>query len=154
MVHHDSRQCGGYCPLLRARTLGIPVEEREDLPDGVWGYWDGQRIVLDGTLPHRCVRATLAHELLHAERGDDGVALRQAQQSVLAERAMERDVDVVAARQLLPIHELGDVLALASNELDVAELMRVDVETVRVRLDTLDGPEREYLQRRLRKRIA
>lgn len=145
--------CVGFCPCARARALGFDVVF-ERLPGGVWGQFDGAQIRISPDLSFRHRRASVAHELVHAERGDRGEVLRSARQSVFDERAMERDVDEVAARALLPLYELADVLVLAGTELDVAEVMEVDVETVRARLDTLTAAERDYLCRRLEHRVT
>ena len=135
------------CPHAAARALGIRIEVRP-LPNGVQGLYDGTRILLRPGLDHAEERSTLGHELVHAERGDRGQALRKVH-TVLDERDMERDVDEVAARNLIQLRGLAAALAAASDEEAAAADLVVDVDMLRVRLDTLTPAERSYLSSRL-----
>ena len=135
------------CPHASARALGIRIEVRP-LPNGVQGLYDGKRILVRPGLDHAEERSTIGHELVHAERGDSGHALRKVQ-TVLDERDMERSVDEVAARQLIPLHSLAGTLAVAPDEDAAAADLVVDVDMLRARLDTLTPAERSYLSARL-----
>ncbi len=67
---------------------------------------------------------------------------------VLAARE-ERIVDELAARRLVPLRDLIEVLLLADNEHDVADELRVDVPTLRTRIAALAAHERDAIEARL-----
>lgn len=81
-------------------------------------------------------RCTVAHELIHAERGD-----------TMCDWRVHRD----AARLLIDMHDLGEALAMYGEQdpTSVAEELWVDEDTLRARLDHLHPSERGYLRRRL-----
>lgn len=86
-------------------------------------------------------RSTLAHELVHLERGP---AVRGYVEWD------EREVSKEAARRLLPgIREVGEALAWSLDLTEAADELWVDVGTLRVRLEHLHPAERAYLKRRL-----
>lgn len=119
----------------------------EELPDGVYGAHvargDRQGILMAKGLDRRRRNATLAHELVHIERGggcpthslpDDLVAVAHRE-----ERRVEREV----ARRLVPLHDLQELQRVhVENELppftlhDIAEIFDVceDVAAVAVGL--------------------
>ena len=80
-------------------------------------------------------RCTLIHELIHLERGH----------SVCQPPDVEADVAREAAQRLIPIDELADVLTQTRSDLEAAELLWVDVDTLRTRLAFLDDVERSRL---------
>ena len=75
---------------------------------------------------------TLIHELIHLERGH----------STCQPPDVEADVRREAAQRLIPIDELAAALAQTRNELETAEMLWVDVDTLRTRLAFLDDIER------------
>lgn len=81
------------------------------------------------------MRCTLVHELIHLERGH----------STCQPPDVEADVAREAARRLIPIDELADALAQTRSELEIAEMLWVDVDTLRTRLSFLDDVERAQL---------
>jgi len=79
---------------------------------------------------------TLAHELVHLERGP--VMRRQTARE-------ERVVAAIAARRMLPLERLIDAGRWTSDVVELAEELGVDVRTVRVRVAALTDDERRRL---------
>ena len=88
-------------------------------------------------------RSTLAHELIHAERGDESCC------SSWHEGKQERAVDELAARALISLDRLAEALRWSLDEHELAEDLWVDVATVRTRLDRLSPTEKDYIEGRL-----
>lgn len=93
-------------------------------------------------------RSTLAHELVHAERGDVACL------SDWHENKQERRVSEIAARSLIPLTRLVDALLWSMDESELADELWVDADTVKARLDTLTGGERAMIDARLWAREA
>lgn len=132
------------CLCKRLRKLGIKwVKDR--LAEGYDGWYDHKThtIYTDDRLTAARTRTVLAHEIIHAERGDKHTG------TAWGELKQERHVDVIAARMLLPIEDLADALVGATDEFEVADLLVVDVETVRARLSDLTPAEHEYIDVRV-----
>lgn len=131
---------GRYNPWDEARRLGVRVITRE-LPGTMWGCWHGpsRTVILDSTLVQHERRVTLAHELVHAERGD---TCRQ-------DRRTEAAVHAIAARRLVTLDALADALRWTRDPDALAEELWVDTATVEVLLDDLDDAERAWLEDRL-----
>ena len=108
-----------------------------DLPRGVRGLTDGVGTIwLDRGLSQRERRCTLAHELIHLERGHKG-----AQPA-----SVEADVNAEAARRLLPdLGTIGRALAWARTLDEAAHELWVTREILAARLDALDDSERAHL---------
>ncbi|MEU9807572.1 hypothetical protein [Mycobacterium sp. NPDC050853] len=107
------------------------------LPPRVLGLSRPSQIWVCKTLTQFEREATLAHELIHVERGIFG--LRDPD-----ERAAEEcEVEAITARRLIPLRELiGVVLKYPNSSLDDwAQQLRVDVWLVRVRILTLTDTE-------------
>jgi hypothetical protein len=85
-------------------------------------------------------RCTLAHELVHLERGP--VLVRQTPRE-------ERIVAAIAARRLLPIEALADALRWSDDPGVLAEELLVDDRTIRTRLATLTAEEKAFVHDRL-----
>lgn len=134
-----------YDPWEHAAELEVRILFR-DLPDGTWGAWHfpSRTVVLDRGLSQRERRAALAHELVHAERGD---ACRQ-------DERVEAEIHGIAARRLIPLDVLGDAVCWAGDLATMADECWVDEETVRVRLEGLTEDEREDLAARHARRTA
>lgn len=96
-------------------------------------------ITLHSGLDQAGRRTTLAHELQHALRGDDGAC----------PAGVETRIDRCAARALMPIGLLGDVLVWATCLDEAAEELWVDVPMLLVRLRNLSAAETAELSRRL-----
>ena len=84
-------------------------------------------------------RCTLAHELIHIERGHRGCQPPR----------IEADVEREAARRLIPLDLLGEALTWARCEAEAADELCVDIATLRTRLADLTRAERARLRRRL-----
>lgn len=102
--------------------------------------WHDKTITLDPDQGQAQRRSTLAHELVHVERGPFSEIYRGRE---------ERKVDAVAARRLIGIRELGEALAWAADLAEAAEELWVDEPMLRARLEHLHPSERHYLRRRL-----
>jgi IrrE N-terminal-like domain len=90
-------------------------------------------------------RCTLAHELVHLERGLDDCGQWQHRE--------ERQVHTEVARRLIPLKPLLDALRSLGGSHDISALaafLHVDHETAAVRLDTLTATERRWLRTKLR----
>jgi hypothetical protein len=108
-----------------------------DLPTGLMGLWDqsARTLWLDSGLTPAERRSTLAHELVHAERGDVpcGDPVLDARQ--------ERRVEHEAARRLLPVAVLADALRWSDRPSEVAALLDVDPSMLAARLESLSPRE-------------
>jgi hypothetical protein len=114
----------------------------DDLPPRRRGEIDfaTQTITLQRCLDPTVQRCTLAHELVHLERGP--VVMWHAPRE-------ERAVAAIAARRLVSIEALADALRWSQDERTLADELAVDVRTVRVRLRSLDDSERAFLDSRV-----
>lgn len=133
-------------PWRRLRSLpGVRVITKR-LECGRWAFYDVDEntIYIDSRLRQAERRSTIAHELLHLERGDEPCV------SEWHERKQERHVDQLTARDLIPLAPLADALAWAENEHEVAEVLWVDVATVRDRIGGLTDAEMAYVEDRVR----
>lgn len=85
-------------------------------------------------------RCTLAHELVHLERGPAIVGYGHHE---------ERLVHDQAARWLISIDALADALVWCFDDQEVADTLWVDLNTVQTRLVNLTTDESAYINRRL-----
>lgn len=127
------RQLGDEWTLVWAPIAG--VVDRLGLTS-----WHDKTITLDPDQDQAQRRSTLAHELVHVERGPVDCRYRHRE---------ERYVDAVAARRLIGIRELGEALAWAHDLAEAADELWVDESMLRARLAHLHPAERHYLRRRL-----
>ena len=102
--------------------------------------WSRRSILLDIRLSGIEERCTLAHELVHAERGPFPRWLTAREESI---------VDAKAARRLIPLDALGEALAWSLHPAVAAEELDVDPPTLEALLRNLTGAEVEVLRRRL-----
>jgi Zn-dependent peptidase ImmA (M78 family) len=120
------------------------------LPTGQ-GWWipDMKAIALDDRLTRVQRRTVLAHELVHAERGDSNchyegrLGARQA-------RRQEHSADLIAAHRLITLEQL--VAALRQHPLDpagVAEVLEVTQSALRIRLAALSQADKRHIEQRL-----
>lgn len=118
---------------------------RCDLDDAS-GWWSAEDrvILIDRRLGQAAGRSTIAHESLHAERGDEAGC------TPWHDRKQERLVDRLAARRLITLDALADALLWAQDEHELADELWVDVETVRGRLHSLTQEEKDYIDGRIR----
>lgn len=108
------------------------------LPDGIKGEtcWESRTITLRPGLSQAERRSTLAHELVHVERGPFPDVCE-----VQEERAVSRE----AARRLIPWSRLADACRWADDVHELAEELWVDEDTILVRLKSLHPVERAQL---------
>lgn len=86
-------------------------------------------------------RATLWHEIVHADRGDEGGCGRRL------EGRQERTCTQEAARRAIDLHDLADALIWSDQPAEVADQLKVTEDLLHARLDHLHPAERGYLQR-------
>jgi hypothetical protein len=107
-------------------------------------YHDHAAVLVRHGLRGGAYNATLMHELVHAERGDEPCV------DAACEARQELIVAKEAARRLINIHRLADVaVAFPDDPHRVAEELDVDYDTLAVRVKWLHPSERHYLRRRL-----
>ncbi|MHC9291990.1 ImmA/IrrE family metallo-endopeptidase [Mycobacterium sp. LTG2003] len=115
----------------------INIVCKHKLPRGIRGLLKGDTIWLCKTLTQAERRSTLTHELLHVSRGVPPPPLRARE---------ERQVDELAARKLIPLHDLSRALRVSRDAAELADELWVDRHTVQVRLSTLDPIETAELE--------
>lgn len=135
-----------YSPWRALAQLGDVQLRFEDLVDDL-GYWDpdSRTIVLDRNQTQAERRCTLAHELEHVARGDENITHVSP---VLAAR-QEIAACTRAARRLIPLEALISALLWSQDERELAEVLNVDEDTIRVRLLTLTPGEHSVIDERL-----
>lgn len=111
---------------------------RHQKPCGQYHHPD-RSIFLRHGLNHAQGRSTLAHELVHAERGD--VSLSEAALNARQELIVERE----AARRLISLQALADAVRWSCHPAEVAEALAVDLGTLQTRLAWLTEDERALL---------
>lgn len=119
------------------------IIEEADLPPGVRGTcdWNTKTIKIRPDLTWAQKRVTIAHELLHAERGPFPRWLEPRE---------ERQIDRQVARGLIGIAALGEAIAAHPDDPHmVADELDVTVAMVWARVKSLHPAERHYLRRRL-----
>lgn len=102
--------------------------------------WDDKTVTLDPDQDQAQRRSTLAHELVHIERGP-------FHESCLDRE--ERTVDDTAARRLITLDQLAQAMVWAYDVAELARELWVDTEIARVRLANLTEEEGRELERRL-----
>lgn len=132
-------------PWREARARGH-LRISFDAPTRVRGRHgrDG-RIELHPTMTQAERRSALAHELVHDERQ---VYPRDV---VLAARE-ERVVETIAARRLIDLDRLVDVLRWTRHATEAAEELWVDVPMLLALIRSLTGDEREWIDEQLEDR--
>lgn len=121
-----------------AAQVDITLHWRHQRPCGLYRH-QTRTIALRRGLTQAQARCTLAHELIHAERGD--VALTESALNARQELIVERE----AARRLISLEALADAVRWSCHPADVAEVLHVDAGTLRARLAGLTEAERRVL---------
>jgi hypothetical protein len=106
-------------------------------------YHEHKAIAIAKDLTQAQRRSALAHELVHAERGDTACC------SDWHAGKQERRVEGTAARRLISSERLVDALLWADDERELADVLWVDVEMVRARLAGLSESEKRDIEERL-----
>lgn len=119
------------------------------LPHGkAWWLAEDEAIVLDDRLDATGRRCALGHEVEHALAGDTAVVhvwFRTKQET----RAHQR-----ASRKLIRLEHLIDALRETRDERRLAELLEVDVEVLRLRLDRITDVEQDRVEQALEHDVA
>jgi len=135
-----------FHPWRRFRALGDAwrlVWHHPDDSDNLGETdFEARTISLRSDLTWEERRCTIAHEVIHAERGPAPIALVEREELIVRR---------LAARRLLPdIRVVGEALAWSQCRVrGAAEELGVDVDTLWDRLDALHGWEHFYLKNRL-----
>lgn len=101
-----------------------------------------QLILVDEQLDRAGWDASVAHELVHLDRGD-----RCSADDDVLHIKVERHVELEAARKLIPFDRLLAALSFGRDEHELAQELDVDVDLLRVRCDwnNLTGDEQQAL---------
>lgn len=118
-----------YDPWEHAAMLGLPIVFRDDLPDAgmVACYSEEHTAVFVRPRLHGAVeRCAIAHEIVHFEHGDVGIA-----------PAQEQRADRIAARRLLRPRRLDELAGVTEDPAVVALELRVTERVMRTHLRML-----------------
>lgn len=109
------------------------------------GAWDPDtRIIwLHHDLTHPERRSTLAHELVHALRGDEACL-----DPILGAR-QEKSVDRVAVRLLVTLDQFADALSWCLDDRELAAELCIDRAMVQAMRESLTADEIAYVESRL-----
>ncbi|UOW93708.1 peptidase [Gordonia phage Wrigley] len=127
-----------YHPWRHARDLDLTIELVPGLRPRAT-YSAGLVQIRQG-LTQRERRAALAHEIVHYERGDEGIACSRWHLQKL-----ERQVHLVAARRLITIDDLADAVISEPDYHCMAHKLWVDDYTFRLRLAHVTDEERAQI---------
>lgn len=133
---------------LRDQLAGVTVHTHHRLPAGTMGLARGDIMWLCRDLTQAERRCTLAHEIIHLERGPAPPA-----GTWWAERE-ERAVHRAAARRLITLCELVDALLWAEHTDELAEELWVDSATVTALTESLTPAERAWVETEMNRRRA
>jgi Zn-dependent peptidase ImmA (M78 family) len=136
----------GYDPWQDAarRHDDVIIRRTNCLPArGAW-VESARVILIDKTLRRAERNSVLAHEIAHIDLEHRMTGRRWF------DRRQERDADHLAARRLVTIDELADVLRWALCPEEVAHELDVTVDVVRRRIASLSDQEKTYIERAVR----
>jgi hypothetical protein len=130
-----------YHPWRDFRGAEEWVLEMADLPEHVQGRTDfpAGLVQVSRRLDQAGRRSTIAHELVHLERGPVSSDPR-------LRRIEERDVEAEAARRLVDVQHLVSAVQWSQWPGEVAEECWVDVATLRARVACLSDSERAQIE--------
>ncbi|MDL9938728.1 hypothetical protein QSJ18_18430 [Gordonia sp. ABSL1-1] len=134
-----------YNPWREARKRTHLLITLAELPDDHRGCLTGNHVVVGADDPQASRRCTIAHELVHDERRIFPV------DRVLRARE-ELRVERIAARRLIELHRLVDVLLWTRRTDEVAEELWVDVPMLTTLVQSLTDRERSWIDRQLQER--
>lgn len=144
MSDRRSKVADMYHPWRHFRAMARWTLQQADLPTGRAGVtnWPTGTVTLDRRLSQVQRRCTIAHEIVHIERGPVPADTRLVARE---EMAVEQEV----VRRLIPLEDLGEALAWARSKAEAADVLWVTEDVLQVRLDHLHPAERAHLKRRL-----
>ncbi|MCL4368008.1 MAG: ImmA/IrrE family metallo-endopeptidase [Actinobacteria bacterium] len=123
----------------------IHVDTRATLPHGMYGAWTPGVLHLSRRLTQTGRRCTLAHEIVHLERGPTPT-------EPMAAAREELTVDRIAARRLITIDTLADAIAWTRHPDEIADYCWVDRPTLRARIRALQPDEWSFIERAIDRR--
>lgn len=130
-----------YHPWRHLRDLAhVRLEWRHDTHDLGCTHFRADLITMSTQQTQAERRCTIAHELVHLERGPVPPHLEAREEEVV-----ERE----AARRLIDLHDLGEALAWSPYPCEVADELWVDEAMLEARLAGLHPSERAWLRRRM-----
>lgn len=139
----------GYSPWRDLAERQELTSTSASLPAGsAWYFPDELGIVLDRRLQQSQRRSALAHELAHVDLGHVQTA-GDGPTGSRAARRCERQADQLAAERLITVDQLVEALLWSQDERELAEMLWVDVATVRARLRGLSAAEHKLIDERL-----
>lgn len=145
MSEGESIVHGMYNPwkeLRRRRHLRLEVRP---LPDGRRGCVVDNQITINADDDQAARRSTLTHELVHDER-------RIFPRNRVLRAREESTVERIAARRLIDLHRLVDVLGWTRHTSEVAEELWVDVPILAALVASLTAEERAWIDDQLDER--
>lgn len=136
-----------YSPWTALAELSDVQLRFADLGGQELGWYDpdSRTITLERDQTQAERRCTLAHELEHLARGDENIA----QVSPVLAARQEIAACMRAARRLIPLDALIDALLWSQDEAQLAEVLNVDEDTIRIRLMTLSSAEHALIDERV-----
>ncbi|MCU1592466.1 MAG: hypothetical protein JWP11_3722 [Frankiales bacterium] len=113
---------------------------------GAYGFLVYRRrlIVIDSSAPRAEWDCTIAHEIVHLDRGD-----RCTLGDAVVNERLELAVARCAARRLLPSFRFADLALYGRHPQEIADELGVDLDTLRVRGDDLDDYDMAVINHRL-----
>lgn len=113
------------------------------LPDGVAGYYcsETDTVYIDPRLSPGQRRATVEHELYHAERHDSPTG------DPLLDIKQENHVETVTAYRLITVEALEDAARWCQSTWEMAEYLEVDEQLLGLRIKLLTNRERKRLKK-------
>lgn len=123
-------------PWRRLRNAAhITLRWHHDGPMG-WCRHSTQEVSIRTDLTQVERRSTLAHELVHLDRGPAIKGFEEHEEKVVSEET---------ARWLIPLEKLADGLVWAFDDEELADILWVDLDTVQTRLVTLTPKETTFI---------
>lgn len=130
---------------LRDLLPHVTVHTHQRLPAGTLGIQQGDIVWLDRDLTQTERRCTLAHEIVHYERGPAPVEVWWRERE-------ERAVDQAAARRLVALEQLVDALLWTRQRDELAAELWVDDHTLAALARSLTPAERTWVDSELTRR--
>lgn len=129
---------------LRDQYPGVTVHTHRCLPDGTTGMQRPDIMWLDRRLLQSERRSTLAHEIIHLERGLVPDARWRGRE--------ERAVDTIAARRLVDLDELVDALLWTRQRDELATELWLDAGMLAALVGSITDAERAWIDAELERR--
>ena len=146
MATHTVSSMSIYHPWRDARSRShLDIRFVEHLPRGVRGRITGDVVEVNRHMLGDERRCTIAHELVHDER-----RIFPADRVLRAREELR--VERIAARRLIALDRLVDVLVWTRRAEEVAEELWVDVPMLVALVQSLTDRERDWIDEQLRER--